>query len=174
MTQFTTPPARALPEHRRSAIRRQLETVVAARRHRRGPLLIAASVAVVAAGTSAGAYAYVARTQSLTNKGWARCYAVASLSAGPQSFTSIAVATLALSGRPGQMTDARDMCASLWNQGFIHAGPQGAGAPSAAPSPGANYPVPPLVTCVLADGTAAVFPGSESTCTTLGLPSASG
>ena len=46
--------------------------------------------------------------------------------------------------------------------------------PARAPSPGADNPVPPLVACVMPDGTAAVFPGTRATCATLGLPNASG
>jgi hypothetical protein len=173
MTSFPTPPVRTLPERRAAAMRRQLTAEVARKPGRRRRLFAAGGV-LVAAGATAAGYAFVPHSQPVTDKDMARCYAVASLSAGPRSFTSIAVATPANSGRPGQVTDARGMCASLWSQGFIHAGPQGAGGPSAPPSPGANLPVPSLVTCVLADGTAAVFPGGKSTCATLGLPSASG
>jgi hypothetical protein len=44
--------------------------------------------------------------------------------------------------------------------------------PTTAPSPGADNPVPPLVACVMPDGTAAVFPGTRASCVTLGLPDA--
>ena len=173
MTSFPTPPVRTLPEQSAAAMRGRLAAEVARKPGRRR-LLFAAGGVLVAAGATAAGYAFVPHSQPVTDKDLARCYSVASLSAGPQSFTSIAMATPANSGRPGQVADARGTCASLWSQGFLRAGPQGAGAPSAPPSPGANHPVPPLVTCVLPDGTAAVFPGDKSTCTTLGLPSATG
>jgi hypothetical protein len=171
MTQFGTPPARTLPEYRRTAMRRQLEAVVTGRPQRRGPLLIAASAVVVAAGTSAGAYAYVQHSQPVTDKGQARCYTVASLSAGPESFTTIAQATIAGSPRPAQVDNALTVCAALWRQGILHPGPQGARGP-AAPDPEGSSPVPPLAACVLPDSTAAVFPGTTSTCAALGLANA--
>jgi hypothetical protein len=170
MTQFETPPTRTLPEYRLAAMRRQLETVVN-RKRRRKPLLIAASAAVVAAGTSAGAYAYVQHSQPVTDKNDARCYTVASLSAGPESFTTIAQASMAGSTRPAQVGNAVSVCAALWRQGILHPGPQGARG-RATPDPAGTSQVPPLVACVLGDGTAAVFPGIRSTCATLGLPNA--
>jgi hypothetical protein len=173
MTSFPAPPVRTLPADRAAAMRRQLVAEVARKRGRRR-LLYAAGGVLVAAGATAAGYAFVPHARPVTDKDVARCYAVASLSAGPRSFTSIAVATPIGSGHPGQVTDALATCASLWSQGFIHAGPQGAGAPPARPSPNADNPVPPLVTCVLPDGTAAVFPGGKSACAALGLPSATG
>jgi len=166
MTHFDVPPARTLPESRRTAMRRQLEAHVTGK-HRRRPALIAASAAVVAAGTSAAAYAYVQHSQPVTNKIEARCYTVASLSAGPESFTTVAEATPAGSLRPGQVGNALSVCAALWRQGILHPGPQGARGPAAAS--GASS-VPPLAACVLPDGTAAVIPGTRSICASLDLP----
>src|SRR5215472_18180412 len=170
MTRFDMPQARPLPEYRRTAMRRQLEAAVT-RSHCRRPLLIAASAVVIAVGTSAGAYAYVQHSQPVTDKNQARCYTVASLSAGPQSFTTIAQATPAGSSRPAQVDNALSVCAALWRQGILHPGPQGAHGP-ATPDPAGTSPVPPLADCVLPDGTAAVFPGTHATCATLGLPHA--
>jgi hypothetical protein len=170
MTQFETPPARALPERRRTAMRRQLEAEVT-RKNRRRPLLIAASAAAVAVGTSAGAYAYVQHSEPVTDRSGARCYTVASLSAGPESFTTIAEATVVGSLRPAQVNNALGVCAAMWRQGILHPGPQGARSPATPDSAGSS-PVPPLAACVLPNGTAAVFPGTRSICATLGLPSA--
>jgi hypothetical protein len=39
-----------------------------------------------------------------------------------------------------------------------------------SPHPGGEYPVPPLAACTLHNGIAAVFPGDDRTCLTLGLP----
>jgi hypothetical protein len=170
MTQFETPPSRTLPVYRRTAMRRQLEAQVT-RKYRRRPLLIAASAAVVAAGTSAAAYAYVQHSQPVTDKSEARCYTVAGLSAGPESFTTIAEPAMAGSPRPAQVGNALSVCAALWRQGFLHPGPQGARGP-ATPDPAGTSPVPPLAACVLPDGTAGVFPGTSSVCAALGLPNA--
>jgi hypothetical protein len=172
MTPFDLPQARTLPECRRTAMRRQLGAEVT-RSHRRRPLIIAASAVVVAAGTSAGAYAYVQHSQPVTDKNQARCYTVASLSAGPESFTTIAQATPAGSSRQAQVGNALSVCAALWRQGILHPGPQGVHGP-ATPNPAGTSPVPPLAACVLPDGTAAVFPGTHSTCATVSLPNASG
>ena len=170
MTQFDMPPSRTLPEYQRAAMRRQLEAVVSRRRGRK-PLFIAASTVVVAVGTSAGAYAYVQHSVSVTDKSSARCYTVASLSAGPESFTTIAQATTAGSARPAQVDNAVRVCAALWRQGILRPGPQGARG-ATTPNSAGTAQVPPLVACVLHDATAAVFPGSRSTCVTLGLPNA--
>lgn len=169
MTQFTPPPARALPEHRRAAMRHQLTTAVGGR-HRRRPLLIAATAVMVAAGTSAGAYAYVQHSRPVGDKTDARCYTVASLSAGRQSYATIGQATLAGSSRPAQVNNAVSVCTALWRQGILRPGPQG--ARSRASGPAVSSHVPLLVACVLPGGTAAVFPGHPSTCGTLGLPNA--
>lgn len=171
MTQFTPPPARPLPDDRRAAMRHQLTAVATRSRHRRRPLLIAATAVVVAAGTSAGAYAYVQHSLPVADKSGARCYTVASLSAGRLSYATIGQATVAGSSRPAQVNNAVSACAALWRQGFLRPGPQGARG-RANPGPAASDRVPPLVACVLPDGTAAVFPGHPSTCVTLGLPNA--
>jgi hypothetical protein len=171
MTQFTPPSARTLPEDRRAAMRHQLTGVVTGSHHRRRPLFIAASAVVIAVGTSAGAYAYVQHSQPVTDKSEARCYTVASLSAGPESYATIAQATMAGSSRPAQVGNAVSVCAALWRQGFLHPGPQGARG-RATPGPAGTGQVPPLVACVLPGGTAAVFPGTRATCVTLGLPNA--
>jgi len=171
MTRIALPQARALPEYRRTAMRHQLEAQVTRGRHRR-PLLIAASAAIVAVGTSAGAYAYVQHSSPVTDKSEARCYTVASLSSGPESFTTIAQATPAGSTRPARVDNALSVCGALWRQGILRPGPQGASG-SITPGQAGALPVPPLTACVLPDGTAAVFPGTHSTCATLHLPNAS-
>lgn len=177
MTMFQMPPAR-LPDHRRTQMRRQLEVEVT-RKHRRKPLLFTAGAVIVAAATSAAAYAYVQHSAPVTDKSQARCYTVASLSAGPESFTTIAQATRTGSLRPAQVDDALSICADLWRQGILHPGPNGVGAPTPdasgmvrlGPGQGSSH-VPELTACVLAGGTAAVFPGPSSTCPSLGLPNA--
>lgn len=171
MTHFTPPPARSLPEDRRAVMRHQLTAVVTRGHHRRRPLLVAVCAVVVAAGTGAGAYAYVQHFEPVTDKSEARCYTVASLSAGPESFTTIAQASRAGSSRPAQVADAVSVCAALWRQGILNPGPQGARG-RATPDPAGTGQLPPLVACVLPGGTAAVFPGTPRTCVTLGLPNA--
>jgi hypothetical protein len=178
MTMFPMPPAR-LPENKRAAMRRQLEAKVT-RQDRRKPLLITAGAVVVAVATSAGAYAYAQHSAPVTDKGEARCYTVASLSAGPESFTTIAQATRQGSLRSAPVDNALSICADLWRQGILSPGPHGAiisptpdasGIVKLGPGQGSSH-VPQLTACVLADGAAAVFPGPRSTCPSLGLPNA--
>lgn len=172
MTRFDMPQQRPLPERRRAATRRQLEAQVT-RRDRRRPLLVTAGAVAVAAATSAGAYAYVQHSQPVTDKSQARCYTVDSLSAGPESFTTIAEATVAGSTRRAQVDNALGDCAALWRQGLLRHGAHGARGP-ATPDPAGTNPVPPLTACVLPGGAAVVFPGAHSTCAALGLPNAAG
>ncbi len=172
MTRFELPPVCGLPVDRVAAMRRQLAAEIA-RRPRRKPILIAASAAVAAAAATAGGYAYVQHPAPVTDKSEARCYTVASLSDGAESFTFVAEAAVA--GQPGpgpsQVDNALSVCAGFWRQGILRPGPDGA---RGAPDPGRDHPVPPLVACVLPDGTAAVFPGTTPTCAALGLPNAAG
>ena len=109
--------------------------------------------------------------EPVTDKSEARCYTVASLSAGPESFTTIAQASRVGSSRPAQVVNAVSVCAALWRQGILHPGPQGVRG-RATPGAEGNGQVPPLVACVLPGGTGAVFPGTPRTCAALGLPNA--
>jgi len=173
MTRFDPPPARPLLPGRRDAIRQQLQTIVTEhtrRRQGRKPALITIG-AVVVLGTSAGAIVYVQQSQPVTNKSEARCYTVASLADGNQSYSTIAEAlpVTAPPGSIGQVDHAVSVCAALWRQGFLRPGAAGVTRPR---STTANHRVPPLIFCVMPDGTAAVFPGNSRTCANLGLPKA--
>jgi hypothetical protein len=166
MTYFDPPSMAPLPAARHDAMRRQLTTMVATRRQTRRPLLIVGTTAAIAIGTSAGAYAYVQHSAPVTGKSQAYCYTVDTLAGG--YFTTIAA------GPPGsskttQVADALSACGDFWRQGILRAGDRNPVPPGHA---NGIHPVPPLVACVLPDGTAAVFPGPASTCTALGLPSA--
>lgn len=169
MTDFDTPPSGTLPDHRVAAMRLLLESEVSRSRRPRKRLLIAVGAAVVAAGAGAAGYAYTAHSAPVTDKNVASCYTVASLSAGPGSYTQVAQATRAGSPTRAQVDNALSICADFWRQGILRPGPDGArGLPDAA----GRHPVPSLVACVLPDGTAAVFPGTRATCAALNLPNA--
>lgn len=167
MTRLQLPPSRTLPPARAAAMRHLVQAEVTGTSRRR-PLLFAGGAVVLAAGATAAGFAFVPHSQPVTDQNTARCYAVASLSAGDESFTTVAMSTPAGAASPAQVADPLGICSDLWRQGVLRPGPDGA---RGAPDPEASYSVPPLVTCVLADGTAAVFPGSKSTCAALGLPS---
>ena len=169
MTGFDTPPAGALSDHRVAAVRRLLESEVSRSRRPRKRLLITVGATLVAAGAGAAGYAYTAHTAPVTDKSEASCYTVASLSAGPESFTQVGEATRAGSPTRAQVDNALSVCADFWRQGILSPGPDGA---RGLPNPAGRHPVPSLVACVLPDGTAAVFPGTRSTCAALNLPNA--
>jgi hypothetical protein len=170
MTRFDPPPAPPLPAGRRDAMRRQLETLVTqhpGRRRGRKPAVITAATAIVI-GTSAGAIAYVQQSQPVTNKSEARCYTAASL-AGGDHFHGTTIAAAGTPGSKAQVDNAVSVCAALWRQGFLRPGAAGIARPRDTAIP---HRVPPLIACVMPDGTAAVFPGDSRTCAKLGLPRA--
>ena len=174
MNNFSPLPSVTLPAQRRAAARQLLEMVVPQwpdqKRRRRRRLAVAGAGAAAALCTSAGAFAYVQQSQPVTNKGEARCYTVASLSGGDQFHGT----TIAAAGRPGstaQVNQAVSVCAALWRQGILVTGAATAGSPRSGT---ADRLVPPLVACVMPDGTAAVFPGNSQTCASLRLPQARG
>jgi hypothetical protein len=169
MDYFSTRDMPPFPSGRRDAARRHLELVVAGsaaqpRRPRR-PVLVASGVAVTVLATGACAFA-IAGHQAVTDKSFARCYTVASLSTSRYT-------TIAQAGTPGQpqpqIDNALSVCADLFRQGYLTPG-----GPGTNPHPDGKFdhPVPRLVECTMADGTAAVFPGGPGTCASVGLPTA--
>lgn len=166
-----------LPARRREAARRQLEHVVkrSAKTGRRvrpsgrrpKPAVLTAVVAVVAIG--AGAAFAVVQDQPVTNRSGARCYTVPDPNSS--DYTTIAVAGSPTPGKPVPLSDALSVCALLFRQGFLR--PDGAGI-ERFPDTSKVHQVPPLVACIMRDGTAAVFPGSHGICERIGLPAATG
>jgi hypothetical protein len=171
MTRFDPPAVRSLPREHRDARRQHLQTLVAegtGGRLGRKPALISISAAAIVVATSAGAIAYVQQAGPVTNKTDARCYTVASLAGGGLFHGT----TIAPAGSPGsrtQVDNAVTVCAALWRQGFLLPGAAGI---ARQPDTTIRHRVPPLVACVMPDGTAAVFPGGPRTCGYLGLPRA--
>lgn len=184
MTDFGTLPTGTLPGARATATRQLLEREVSRSHRSRRPLFIAAGAVVLAAGASAAGFAYTAHSAPVTDKYTGRCYTVASLSDGSGSYMGFSEAN-----RPGEPSAKLDVngdlttCAGNWRWGFLRPGPHGAeGTGKTYPNstminlagndPYGNHPVPPLVACVLSDGTAAVFPGNHGTCAALHLANA--
>jgi hypothetical protein len=128
-------------------------------------------VAIVAGG---GAVAYSQLGSApVTDHGQARCYAEAHYTPGT-SFPGTTIATGTYVSRDGTITpsrgirDAKADCAAMFRQGFLRV--DSTRIPAIPdPGPSAGRPVPPLVECVLPDGTAAVFPGTGELCARLGL-----
>jgi hypothetical protein len=158
--------APALPEPRRSAARAQLEEVVrqsvTARRFSRKSKWIISGSALLCVTVVACTVA-VAATLNVPNKTQARCYTVDKVAG-----FHVGIGMASRSAKPGQVRNARSVCAALYRAGNLKAGVAGIN-----PKPGSgNHRVPPLAACVLPDGTAGVFPGGPGTCARLGLPRA--
>jgi hypothetical protein len=101
--------------------------------------------------------------------GLVRCYSVAALTGDPHQFTDTAMAAAdgqAPADISARVDDAVGACAGLWQIGLIQ---NGQIVPDAAAGNQPDHVVPPLVACVLPNGVAAVFPGNDQTCRTLGL-----
>lgn len=169
MTPLDPPSALPLTDARRAAMHRQLSMMVTRHRPRRPrrPLLVVGTGVAVAIGTSAGAYAYVQHSVPVTDKTSARCYTADNTSGGGY----VTIGEPPGGGGKGPIDDALAACAAFWRQGIVR---PGATAPVPPGPANKAYPVPPLVACVMPDGTAAVFPGQPGTCAALGFPDEKG
>jgi hypothetical protein len=97
----------------------------------------------------------------VTNLAVAHCYTLDQVTANGTD-----VAAVGAPGSVAQVDDALGTCQMLWRDGFL-----AAGAPRAIRviGPITVHAVPSLVVCTMPNGTAAVFPGDDATCRTLGL-----
>jgi len=68
------------------------------------------------------------------------------------------------------VVNALATCEVDWREGFLGLGKR----PLRSQLPPDQRTVPPLVACVLNDGVAAVFPGTNATCSRLGLSNEGG
>ncbi|MBT2514967.1 hypothetical protein [Arthrobacter sp. ISL-30] len=132
-------------------------------------LLSGVAVALVATGGA------VVMQLPVTDKSSIACFARAELNGNQFPGTT---ATLLEGARPGEpappnpipIEDALTACRDLWAQHILDPD-----APNGYPHPSLHdrsfsYPVPdPLTVCVLNDGRAAVIPGDEKVCASLGL-----
>lgn len=136
-------------------------------RGRRGLLVLLAAVAVaggVGVGTAAALGAF--RSAPPTDRHIARCYTTDSLR-DPINHEEIIVATGGNPSLRDAASSALDICRGGWLQGrYSETDPKVALNPKPAPW---DYPVPPLVACVLDGGQVGVFPGTDATCQELGL-----
>jgi hypothetical protein len=167
ITREDFPANRAFPLERKRALQALFvgPTKPARRLGRKLRITIAGTGAVVVLG-GGGALAYSAiSANSVSDETSARCYTVAQYSAKGDDFPGTSIAAAGTADAPGRVTSAVDVCASLWRSGFLQPG-----VPTPVRNPDqASYPVPALVGCVMADGQAAVFPGTTATCNALGL-----
>lgn len=139
-------------------------------RWKRWTIVLAAVVGVSGAGfgTAAALGAFTPPTDRRT----ATCFTTMDLH-DPTNREDFAVATSPDDANPSlrdAAASALNICAGGWKQGrFSTSDPKISLDPKSAPW---NYPVPPLVACVLPNGEVGVFPGDAPTCASLRLPNA--
>jgi hypothetical protein len=173
---------RALPErhlsdearHRHRLMLAALAGQVAPKRRfrtRKAAIIVAAAVTLsggIGVGTAAALGAF--SSEPPTDRRVAYCYVTDALS-GHGNREDIGVAT-STGGRNPSLRDAAtsalDICRGGWQQGR-YSSTDGTISLNPKPPPW-NYPVPPLVPCVLPSGEVGVFPGTDVVCQQLGLP----
>lgn len=137
---------------------------------RKWAVILAASLGLGAAGL--GTAAAFGAFSAPTDRRIAYCFTTADLN-DPANREEFTVATAPNDTNPSlrdAAASALDICAGGWQQGrFSATNPKISLDPKPAPW---NYPVPPLVACVLPNGSVGVFPGDTTTCASLGLPTA--
>jgi len=149
-----------------------LDQVKPRRRWRRSVAFITAGVLVTAGAGVGTAAAFGMFSQAPADRGIAHCYATADLD-DPNNHTDFMVAVKPLGEHPNGVGDAAaaamEVCTGGWAQGrFSVTDPK-----VSDPHPNrTDFPVPPLVACVLPDGTVGVFPGDARTCAILEIPQA--
>jgi hypothetical protein len=142
------------------------------RRLSRKLAVLGVTVSVGLGGTAAAAVIAHRRAAPVTQTDIARCYSVDSLKGG-RNFAGGSTASAGPT-RGAQVTNALAGCTTMWSYGFLTLGSTQVGGTRPAGTPTAGHPVPPLAVCVLPGGIAGVFPGTDKTCTALGLPDAQG
>jgi hypothetical protein len=135
----------------------------------KGKRILLSSVAVGLAATGAAAVMQL----PVTDKSSIECFARAELHGSQYPGTTVTLGIPSTSERPDSrvmIEDALSVCRAIWAQhGIDPDDPDGSAHPSLH-DPSFSYPVPdPLTVCVLSDGRAAVIPGDDNVCASLGL-----
>lgn len=174
-----TPRSQLFNEQRSKAIEQLLTSVAQdgtpENRHfhsTKGKRILLAGVAVGLVVTGAA----VALQMPVTDKSSIQCFARAELNGNQFPGTTVTLGEGTRVGEPPvqrnpiPIEDALAACRDVWAQrGLDPNSPNGRWHPSLH-DPSSSYPIPdPLTVCVLNDGRAAVIPGDESVCASLGL-----
>lgn len=137
----------------------------------KGKRILLAGVAVALVATGGAAVMQL----PVTDKSSILCFARAELHGNEFPGTSVTVLEGARPGEPAPrnpvpIEDALAACRDVWAQHVLDPdAPNGSAHPSLYDR-SFSYPVPdPLTVCVLNDGRAAVIPGDENVCASLGL-----
>ncbi|MBO1268022.1 hypothetical protein [Arthrobacter cavernae] len=133
-------------------------------------LLSGVAVALVATGAAA------VMQLPVTDKSSVLCFARAELHGNQFPGTTVVLGEGARPGEPAPRNpipigDALAVCSDMWAQHVLDANtPNGSAGGPGRHDPTFSHPVPnPLTVCVLNDGRAAVIPGDEKVCGSLGL-----
>lgn len=138
----------------------------------KGKTILLAGVAVALVATGAA----VALQMPVTDKSSVDCFARAELNGNQFPGGTGVLGEGTRVGEPSTqrnpipIEDALAVCRAMWAQhGLDPNSPNGRAHPSLH-DPSSSYPIPdPLTVCVLNDGRAAVIPGDENVCASLGL-----
>ncbi|NEE02843.1 hypothetical protein [Phytoactinopolyspora halotolerans] len=170
----TMPERRELGAGRQAALKRSLLRQFSDEQHRplfkRPQSLVIGTTAAVALGTAAAA-TYI-ESKYVPPSDTVLCYSKAEPGIqNEQPPVTMGRAEEAGAVEQAVIDDAIEACALAWRAGHLIEG-QDEPAGLVGTDPNQNdFPVPPLVACVVRDDSIAVFPGDSSTCQTLGLPS---
>lgn len=133
-------------------------------------ILLSGVVAAVAVSGAA-----IAMQQPVTDKGSVACFARAELNGNSFPGATVIVGVPSTADRPDStimIEDALSVCRDVWAQNQLDPDDPDGGAHPGLHDPSFSHPVPPeLTVCVLKDGRAAVIPGDENVCASLGLAS---
>lgn len=170
--QFQIDPAAAEQHLAMLADLTRTEPTKARRRWKRPVALIAVGVLVVGGAGVGTAAAFGVFSQAPADRSIAHCYATADLD-DPTNHTDFMVAVTPQENDADGVGDAAaaalEVCTGGWAQGRFSATDPKVSDPHPSRT---DYPVPPLVACVLPDGSVGVLPGDPRTCAALGLPTA--
>ncbi len=157
------PNSRRTRSEHRTALRKVLTDLAIRSSSRKHPsVVIGLSIVLATVGGAAATAAIYVHFRPVTNTNTAHCY---SLSKVGNNGTTIAVA--GIPGSDAQVTNALGTCSMLWRDGFLATGVSHVIRVTESTT---IHAVPSLVVCTLPNGTAGVFPGTSSTCASLGLP----
>lgn len=126
---------------------------------RRIAVMVAGGAVVLGGGSAAVAYVSAMKPEVPPMK-LTQCFTKATLDDAYSRQTGMVT-------RDHSARSAVQVCTVLWKAGLLRLNSTQDGTTSNTH----EYPVPPLTACVLSSGVAAVFPGDDTTCAGLGLPS---
>lgn len=130
----------------------------------RRPLVLGVGALVAVAATGAGVVLFT--QDDVTDLSVVRCHTTLEAGDGADIAGTSTLLAYEFVGDDPSIRDAVAACARLWRAGVLRLGEPEAQPPVMSD----EQPVPELTLCVTAEGMAAVFPGDQLDCASLGLP----